>query len=104
MERKEEQDELEQQLITEAEIFDDESVLDNIPQTEIKRTKLSDKTSHLTSRREKRWRLVDFDKVPREYLFLNEKLINAVREQYGYTDESPIDGIEFFVENVAVLK
>ena len=70
IERKKEQDELDDALIKEAEIYDDESVLDVNTKIEIKREKLN--TQHLTTMRVKKWRLIDFHKVPKQYLLLDE--------------------------------
>ncbi len=101
IERKKEQEELDEALIKEAEIFDDETVLDATQEIQIKRQTLS--TEHLTTMRVKKWRLIDIDKVPREYLTLNETLINGIRKERPFGAVSHIDGIEFYTDEVARL-
>ena len=53
--------------------------------------------------RVKKWRLVDFDKVPRKLLLLDEVALNKMRKAADFDATSYIDGIEFFVEEVARL-
>lgn len=96
-----EQKELEDAMLDEAELFDDESVLDNIPQIEFRQTKIAET---LTTVRTKKWKVVDLDKVPRKYLVVDEKLINNVRKDYDFEDKSPIDGIEFYFEEGVRVK
>ena len=99
IERKKEQAELDDALIKEAEIFNDESVLDVESKVEIRREKLH--TEHLTTMRVKRWRIVDENKVPRKYLLLNDALITRIRKAGEFDAVSDIDGIEFFTDEVA---
>jgi len=101
IERKKEQDELDDALIKEAEIFDDETVLDVDTKIEIKRGKLN--TEHLSTMRIKRWRLIDFKKVPRQYLLLDQVALNKIRKADEFNAVSLIDGIEYFVEEVPRL-
>ena len=93
--RKKEQREMEDSIISEAEIFNDESVLDNIPKIEFKQTGLGDISNNVTQTRSKTWSLIDLDKVPRQYLILDEKMISQIRKEYGFEAESPIEGIKF---------
>ncbi|MCP4394521.1 MAG: hypothetical protein GY804_09690 [Alphaproteobacteria bacterium] len=97
-ERQKEQKELEDAVINEAEMFDDESVLDNIPQVEIKRESLGDMSNTVTTARIKKWKVIDLEKVPRKYLMLDEKMINKIRKDYDFEDKSPIEGLEFYFE------
>ena len=101
IERAKEQRELDDALIKEAEIFDDESVLDVDTKVEIRRQKLD--TQHLTTMRVKRWRLIDFDKVPREFLLLDEAALNKIRKADEFDAVSNIPGIEFYTDEVARL-
>ena len=99
-----EQKEMEDSIIEEAEMFDDETILDNIPQVEFKKETLGNISENITSVRKKEWRLVDINKVPVEYLVVNEKLLNELRKNYDFNDKSPIPGIEFFVTEQARIK
>lgn len=61
--------------------------------------KLSDKNEFgITTVRQKKWRLVNIDLVPREFLMVDEAKVKALRSTYGYDDKSPIAGIEFTLE------
>ena len=53
--------------------------------------------------RVKKWRLIDFDKVPRKYLLLDEVALNRIRKAGEFDDTSHIDGIEFFTDEVPRL-
>ena len=99
IERAKEQRELDDALIKEAEIFDDESVLDVDTKIEIKRERLD--TQHLTTMRVKRWRITDLDLVPRRWLTLDEKTISLARKREGFDAVSNIPGIEFYTDEVA---
>lgn len=99
IERKKEQTELDDALITEAEIYDDETVLDAEQKVEIKREKL--RTEHITTMRVKKWKLIDIEKVPRIYLLLHDALITRIRKADGFDAVSKIDGIEFYTDEVA---
>ena len=101
IERDKEQKELDDALITEAEIYNDETVLDTTQKIEIKRDKLD--TTHLTTMRVKKWRLIDFDKVPRKYMLLDEVALNKIRKADEFDAKSNIPGIEFYVEERARL-
>ena len=96
VDRKKEQEELDEALIKEAEIFDDESVLDATQGIQIKRQRLD--TEHLTTTRSKKWRIIDEDKIPRKYFVLNEVLINKIRKEDDFDAKSSIDGIEYYME------
>jgi hypothetical protein len=99
IEQAKEQKELDDALIKEAEVFNDESVLDDTAKVEIKRERLD--TTHLTTMRVKRWRLIDFDKVPRKYLLLDEVALNKIRKADEFDAVSNIPGIEFYTDEVA---
>lgn len=101
-ERKKEQEELEDAILDEAEMFNDESVLENIPKIEFKKEKITE--NNLTTKRDKKWRVTDIEKIPRKYLVLDEKLINSIRKDYDYESESPIEGIEFYYEESVRIK
>ena len=90
-----EQTELEDSILSEAELFNDESVLNNIPKVEFKTTGLGDISSNVTQTRSKTWSLIDLDKVPRQYLILDEKMISQLRKDFDFEAESPIEGIKF---------
>lgn len=100
--KKQEQKELEDSILNEAEMFNDVSVIDTIPQIEFKTEKL--KTDSLTTVRTKKWRVVDLDKIDRKYLILDEKLIDKIRKDYDFDDKSPIEGIEFFTDETVRVK
>lgn len=97
-----EQKELEDAIINEAEMFNDESVLDNIPKIEFKHSK--PESNHVTSVRVKKWRVVDFDKIDRKYLVVDAEMMDRLRKESDYDVTSqPIEGIEFYSEmNVRV--
>lgn len=97
-----EQRELEDAVLDEAEMFNDLSVIDNIPQVEFKQQKLA--TDNLTTQRKKTWKVIDLDKVDRKYLIVDEKMIDTLRKDYDFeVKEQPIAGIEFtFDETVRV--
>lgn len=98
-ERAREQKEMEESIISEAEIFNDESVLDSIPTIEIKRESLGQMTSTITTARIKRWRVVDLDKIDRRYLIVDEQMISRIRKDYDFeVIQQPINGIEFYYE------
>lgn len=99
--KKQEQKELEEALLDEAEMFDDVSVLDNIPKIEFKQAKIAE--NNITTVRTKKWRVSNIDLIPRKFLIPDEKLINTMRKDFDYEDKSPIEGIEFyFEENVRI--
>lgn len=62
--------------------------------------KLSDKNIFgVTSQRKKTFQVVDLDKVPREYLMLDEKKIADIRKNYDFeVKEEIIPGIKFTFE------
>ena len=98
-ERAREQKEMEESIISEAEIFNDESVLDSIPTIEIKRESLGQMTSTITTARIKKWRVVDLDKIDRRYLIVDEQMISRIRKDYDFeVIQQPINGIEFYYE------
>jgi hypothetical protein len=98
-EKAKEQKEMEDSLISEAEIFNDETVLDNIPQIEIKRESLGQMANTLTTARIKKWRVIDLDKVDRKYLIIDEQMISRLRKDYDFeVIQQPINGIEFYYE------
>lgn len=104
-EQEREQKELEEQIEKEKEIFgDDESNATIVPTVEIKSQKLSDRTQHMTTMRLKKWRVTDIDKVPREYLNIDEQKLNALRKTFGYEVDSPIPGVEFYTLNKPITK
>lgn len=61
-------------------------------------------TPELTTVKRKTWELVDINQVSREYLILNEKLINEVRQSYELDAESPIPGIKFTITEQVRVK
>lgn len=98
-----EQKELEDAVLDEAEMFNDPSVIDNIPQVEFKQQKLA--TDNLTTQRKKTWRVIDIDKVDRKYLIIDEKMIDNLRKAYDFeVKEQPINGIEFYYEETIRIK
>ena len=98
-----EQKELEDSVLDEAEMFNDLSVIDNIPQVEFKQQKLA--TDNLTTQRKKTWRVIDLDKVDRKYLIIDEKMIDNLRKAYDFeVKEQPINGIEFYCEETVRVK
>ena len=100
----EEQRELDDNIIKEAEIFNDESILDETQTVQIRKQKVSDKTEHIKTVRRKTWKVIDDEKIPRKYLMLNERLVTEERSKYDFEnkDKSPIkstiEGIEFTFE------
>ena len=56
--------------------------------------------SGITTARIKKWRVTDIAIVPREYLIVNESLINNLRKGFGHDAASPIKGIEFYYETI----
>jgi hypothetical protein len=103
-ERLKEQKEMEDDIIEEAVLFNDERILENIPEVQSNYAKISQETTNLKSIRKKVWKLIDIDKVPRKYLTINEELINQIRATYDFqVTEQPIEGIEFgYDEKVGV--
>lgn len=101
-EKAKEQKELEDAIIKEAEIFDDESILNNVPQIEFKKVKIAEE--NITTVRIKKWRVINIAKIPRDYFIVNEMQINAIRKEYDYEDKSPIEGIEFYYEENVRIK
>lgn len=96
LQRKKEQKEHDDALIEEAILFDDEEVLETKQTIVIKKTKVSDTTTHIKSVRKKEWRVVDLTKVPPHYLMISDQAINAERMQQDFDAKSTIDGIEFY--------
>jgi hypothetical protein len=45
-----------------------------------------------------KWRLLDFDKVPREFLILNEKLLGEIARRDK--EKAKVEGIEFYREEI----
>lgn len=102
-ERIKEQVELEDAVLDEAILFNDESAIDNIPQVEYKQQKLQ--SDNLTTTRNKRWKVIDIDLVPKEYLTINEELINQIRKGYDFEVKSqPITGLEFYYDETVRIK
>lgn len=102
-ERLKEQKELEDAVLDEAEMFNDPSVIDNIPQVEYKQQKVQ--SENLTTVRNKKWRVIDIDLVPKEYLTINEDLINQLRKNYDFeVKPQPIAGIEFYFDETVRVK
>jgi hypothetical protein len=100
-ERLAEQKELEDTILDEAEMFNDITVIDQIPQVEFKQQKVQ--SDNLTTVRTKKWRITDFDAIPKEYLTVNDLLVNELRKDYDFESKSPINGIAFyFDENLRV--
>ncbi|MEM4626442.1 MAG: hypothetical protein QXF70_03400 [Candidatus Bilamarchaeaceae archaeon] len=68
-----------------------------------RQVKLSDFTSSgVTTMQVAKWRIIDFNLVPREYLCLDEAKITAIRKAAGTKNYNPhqIPGIEFYNEEV----
>lgn len=61
-------------------------------------------TSELTTVKRKTWELVDLNQVPRDYLILNEKMIDYIRQKSNLEDESPIPGIKFTITETIRVK
>lgn len=99
-----EQKELEDSILNEAEIFNDESVIDEIPDIQFKKEKVSETTQNLQTQRVKRWKVTDEEKIPRKYLTINEKLVDEVRKKHDFEDKSPIAGIDFYFDEVIKVK
>jgi len=99
-----EQKELEDQILNEAEMFNDVSVIDEIPQVEFKKEKVSETSEFLQTQRVKKWKLADIDKVPRQFMIVNEALIDEIRKKSDFEDKSHIDGIEFYFDEVIKTK
>jgi len=98
-----EQKELEDAVLFEAEMFNDLSVIDNIPQIEFKQQKLA--TDNLTTQRKKTWKVIDKEKVDRKYLIIDEKMVDNLRKTYDFeVKEQPIEGIEFTFEETIRIK
>ena len=105
LQRAEDQKELEEAVIDEAEIYNDETVLDNIPKIEIRREGVGDISSDITTARQKIWKIIDIDLIPKEYLAPAEGLINATRKRYDFiVEKQPIPGIEFTYTETARVK
>ena len=60
--------------------------------------KLSEIATGMKTVTVKTWRLVDIKLVPREYLMLNEKMVDAIRKSMAVDDKSHIPGIVFETE------
>jgi hypothetical protein len=72
-----------------------------IPEVKISSPKLSScNLSGIATARIKKWRVADFNAIPRSYLAVNETLVASVRKDYDFETESPIPGIEFYFETV----
>lgn len=99
-----EQKELEDAILDEAEIFNDPSVIDNIPKIEFKNEGLGNISNNVTQMRVKKWRVNNIDEVPRQYLILDETLINKIRKDTDFEDKSNIPGIEFYFEYTTRIK
>jgi len=56
-----------------------------------------DKISQIRTRKVKRFRIVDANKIPREYLILNEVLVKA-----AMNNNEIVDGVQFYTEDVPV--
>jgi len=105
LQRAEDQKELEEAVIDEAEMFEDETVLDDIPKIEIRREGVGDTSQHLTTVRNKKWKITDFDKIPLKYLTVNEALVKEIRADFPFeVDAQPIRGIEFYFDETARIK
>lgn len=93
-----ERKEYEDSILEEAEITGDESVIDQAPEIEVRTAKVSEISNQFTTARVKRWKVTAFDKIPREFLTVDEKKINEIRKSHGFEDKSPIAGIEFYFD------
>jgi len=56
--------------------------------------------SGISSARIKRWKITCFDEIPKNFLCVNEALINNLRKEYDFEDASPVPGIEFYFETI----
>ncbi len=56
--------------------------------------------SGISTARIKKWRVTDQSIIPREYMIVNEAMVNSIRKNFGIEDASPIPGIEFFFETI----
>jgi hypothetical protein len=61
-------------------------------------------TGMVTTRKVVKWRLVDMEKVPREYLTLDTVKINALARQASPDKLPQIDGLEFFIEEQYIAR
>lgn len=50
-----------------------------------------------------RWKIVDFNKIPKEYLVLDESKLNALARGYS-KQQVNVDGIEFYQESRALVR
>lgn len=73
-----------------------------IPDTIQKEIKLKDQNSYgITSYRKKTWVVTDFSLVPREFLTLDEKKLDAFRKDFDFElkpEDQPVPGIQFTFE------
>lgn len=70
-----------------------------IPDIVVKTEKMSSQNAAgISSRRYKRWKVIDIAKVPVQYLQINEVLMNEKRKETSFEGESPIAGIEYYFE------
>lgn len=56
--------------------------------------------SGISTARIKKWRVTDLSLVPRQFLAINEAMLNSLRRGFGIEDASPIPGIEFYYETI----
>jgi len=76
-----------------------------IPETVVRETKLSDSNSSgIGTMRIAKWEIIDFNLIPREFLIVDEKKVNALRKSMGVDAESTIQGIRFFYEETLVRR
>jgi hypothetical protein len=49
----------------------------------------------ISTRRQKKWKVVDISLVPVQYLQVNEVLMNQKRMETSFEGESPVPGIKY---------
>lgn len=70
-----------------------------VPEVVVKHEKLSSQNAAgISTRRYRRWKVVDISLVPVQYLQVNEVLMNKKRAELDFEDKSPIPGIEYYFE------
>lgn len=58
------------------------------------------KINGVKTMRVKKWRVIDINKIPLEYLTVDKEKVDSVRKYYDFNANSPIPGIEFYYEEV----
>lgn len=70
-----------------------------VPEVVVKHEKLSTQNAAgISTRRYKRWKVVDISLVPVQYLQVNEVAMNKKRGELDIEDKSPVPGIEYYFE------